>query len=162
MEIFSTIITMISIVTTLFANRKRYKTVAKGRKSTVSGLWVGEYKQVDKLHTRSSYNPCATLTLKIKAGRKLIKGNMELKWDKKTGLNRIDKAKIKGGFIKEEFLEIFFQNSDPKVVQFGNILLELDPLGKRLSGKLQGFGPTRKGIVTGNVNLEQISLSKVK
>ena len=119
----------------------------------MTGIWTGKYEQLDPIKEgdETSARPSGNLTLDLDAGKRTIKGEMTLEWT--TGINRTDKWFCKGGFKSERFLEITFQNRDDKIIQFGSLLMELDPLGKNLSGRVQGFGPVSGRIISGLVEL---------
>ena len=68
-------------------------------------------------------------------------------------LSRSDQLILKGGFKMDRFLELNFHNAKDEVVQFGNIIMELDPMGDKMEGKMHGYGPVSKRIMTSNIYL---------
>jgi hypothetical protein len=62
---------------------------------------------------------------------------------------------IRGVFFNDQFLKIDYRNASPSVLQFGAMILVLDPTAESLDGHFIGYGSHAKAIVTGRVALKR-------
>ena len=133
----------------IYLDSKEFKPISNGRKKAINGVWKGE---LEGLEMFNGTIPTGTLEISMKAKRRVVVGNMII--NHAAGeLSRKDQIVSKGGFKMDRFLELNFHNTKDEIVQFGNLILELDPLGDKLEGKIHGYGPLSKRILSGNVYL---------
>lgn len=64
---------------------------------------------------------------------------------------------IQGEVLRNQFLVLTYTLKDyPETIQFGRVILELKPDGRRLEGRFLGFSPINERIVGGTVHVERI------
>jgi hypothetical protein len=62
---------------------------------------------------------------------------------------------VNGVLLDARFLQLDYVCGDPGRMQFGCILLEIDPTGKKMTGKLAGFGAINQTLITADVMIEK-------
>lgn len=66
------------------------------------------------------------------------------------------KSKAEGGFIWGDYLVAHYKNVNPALVNFGTVLLRLSSDGKRLNGRMVGYGARSEALVHGEVELIKV------
>lgn len=61
------------------------------------------------------------------------------------------------GSMKDEFVSFAYRNVVNDAGQYGHMMLRVDPDGKRMEGKFQGFGPEHRKVINGVVVCERPS-----
>lgn len=154
--IISSVIAVIGIIVSsylIYIDSQEFKTISKGRKKVISGVWKG---QLEGFEAFNGNIPTGSIEIILKAKRKVISGKMWL--DIAAGeLGRSDLILLKGGFKMDRFLELNFHNAKDEIVQFGNLIVELDSMGNKLEGKLHGYGPQSRRIMSGKIQLTKES-----
>jgi len=136
----------------IYIDSREFKTISKGRKKALNGSWKGNIEHLEEIN---GLHASGTLEISFVAKRKKIRG--ELLINHAAGeFKRKDRMKFTGGFKMDRFLELNFQNANDEVVQFGNMIMELDPMGDKMEGKIHGFGPLSRKVLSGNVYLNKI------
>ncbi|MBK8614729.1 MAG: alpha/beta hydrolase [Flavobacteriales bacterium] len=59
------------------------------------------------------------------------------------------------GSMKDEFVSFAYRNVVNDAGQYGHMMLRVDPDGKRMEGKFQGFGPEHRKVINGAVVCER-------
>ena len=116
----------------------------------LTGKWQGEGHQDLGPEGKPISYP---LTMELRCGWKLVTGTGHVHFPLKK--DPYDSTFVlQGGFFYENFLKLDFRNnSDAGKIQFGAVMLVLDSEGKTLKGKLTGYGPRSKDVVTAAVSL---------
>ena len=146
--IISSIIAVVGIMVSsylIYLDSSEFKTISKGRKKAVNGQWTGVIRHLEEFN---GILPTGSIEISFLAKRKRITGQLTIN-HAAGDYERMDLMKFRGGFKMDRFLELDFQNARDEVVQFGNLILELDPLGDKMEGKMQGYGPSSKKILSG-------------
>ena len=96
----------------------------------------------------------------------LFEVSLTVQGNKVTGYSRLEVQNLdpdigvnytlSGSVQYRRFLKLDYQCKDPGWIQFGHLLLEIEPTGKKMEGKLVGFGPTSRTIVTADVWIEKV------
>jgi hypothetical protein len=61
-----------------------------------------------------------------------------------------------GGFLLDRFLRFEYDTSEKGAIQFGSIILELEPNATELRGRYQGYGVRTKDIVHGSLLVRKV------
>jgi len=119
------------------------------RRKSLRGNWIGSFVQDNKIDGNSL---TGEIRLTLQVGRKKIKGvaivNQHYFKNSVTLL-------LTGGYRDERFVSLSYKNQKKSVIQFGHMLLELIPNGKKLKGRVLGFGHESEQIVIAELNLQR-------
>lgn len=63
---------------------------------------------------------------------------------------------VTGGLLYERFIRLTYLSTDPTIVQFGAMVLEIDAVAISMSGRLIGYGAYSERIVSGTVDVERV------
>lgn len=145
---------MISIGLTgylIFLDSREFVAVSKGRRKALNGTWKGTIRQLDDIDGNKARG---LAELNLHARRKRISGRITIEMTVGES-SHTTALKLKGGFKLDRFLELNCVNENEEIVQFGNLVLELDPYGNKMYGRIQGYGPISRKIVSSELDLEK-------
>jgi hypothetical protein len=63
--------------------------------------------------------------------------------------------KVNGVFSYERFVQLNYTSENPMMIQFGAMLCELDDTGRKMSGKLIGYGSISRKIISGSLEFSK-------
>ncbi|AEW00098.1 hypothetical protein A4D02_28810 [Niastella koreensis] len=120
---------------------------AQKRLFTIKGKWTGHAFQIFGNEALES-----PLTLEVwQIDNNSISGNL-IVLHPKFGEAAFT---LTGSCAFEKFFQYNYYSQQPSVIQFGAMLLELDPLGIEFKGKFVGYGAYSGKIITGDIHLKK-------
>ena len=63
--------------------------------------------------------------------------------------------KLNGVVSHERFVQLNYTSENPMMIQFGAMLCELDDTGRKMSGKLIGYGSISRKIISGSLEFRK-------
>ena len=66
------------------------------------------------------------------------------------------KFEVKGGFFHSRFFQFSYKSTDPKMIQFGTAIFEMDSTGREMTGQFIGYGAFSNRIVEGGTSLKKV------
>lgn len=121
------------------------------RISAIDGKWKGEATQDEGPDGRPLKNKVeATLT----ANHDRIVGDFRTTVHD-DGIDITIDYSLSGTFQYDSFVQLDYVSKNPASMQFGSVILELDPSGISFSGKFVGYAAISRGIVGGCVSMEK-------
>ena len=153
--IIAGVVAIIGPIITIFVKKyldtRSKLSIPAERRQAITGRWKGIVHQVIKLSDRPVEIP---VIVNLVAGRKIVSGRIHIEtvWE---GEKRKADFNASGAFIYGAFLHLSYTPSDSSVMQFGSLVLQLDPTGTVLEGRFAGYGQISKAIVGGTIRLEK-------
>jgi hypothetical protein len=147
--VFGIVTPIITYFVTQAYNESGFIRLSKGRRKALDGKWVGTLHQ----EVGPDGRPLdADYTLRLSTSRKAVKGEGNSHFqlgDKKYE----SKFHVVGGFLHDRFLRFTYDNVDETTLQFGAMMLELDPNGRSLTGRFVAYGFLSKRLIYGTIEL---------
>jgi len=128
--------------------------VPKGRREAIGGSWVGDATTF-AVEDDSEGRPF-TMHMDFTAGRrKKVTGDAIV-----VGIEgRPDQIPLQlvGGFFHDDYLQFVYKSKREEFMQFGVLMLKMNPKGNEMVGHYAGFSPFRetKPLIHGRVNLKK-------
>ena len=101
----------------------------------------------------------AHLDLKVE-GRRIF-GELELTINKVSDDKHIDheekKFALTGSLADRDYIRLDYKTREEGTIEFGTILVMLDPAGKKLDGRFVSYGPVSRSIVGGSYNFNKVN-----
>jgi hypothetical protein len=170
-------VALIGISTSLVGGGVKYWTenrglsdIDQGRRKRIEGLWDGNgyqeftKEEVPKLkdlnmtdYTKlpnggAAIDYPAHLDLQVQ-GKKIF-GELEI--TAKIGKRHVEKKfKLLGSLADRDYIRLDYKTGETGTIEFGTILVELDPPGKKLKGMFVSFGPITRTIVGGRYEFDR-------
>ena len=121
----------------------------------ISGRWAGTVTQPAQDMTRSleEFGCDVTFIASVDSVHGEMRITGDLTEEKKEAVLKLVGHPVDDGFLKLDYNYVAMPGS----LQFGNLILEIDPLGTKLSGMYCGFGPFLGKIVYGQINLRKLT-----
>ncbi len=140
---------VVTFVATKYIESLRFKRLAGNRRHAITGKWRGIVSEDKGAKTKPID---LEISFELRASARTITGTCEIAfvWEGSPQRAQFD---VTGGFRHDRFLELSFTSQGHELVAFGSILIELDLLGQRMSGKCVGFSPRRAEIIKGTVDV---------
>jgi hypothetical protein len=139
-----------------FKNGDKFVTVGKADYSAFSGEWVGLGS--DTYVQNGSPLVKVHLNMSIKAGPKKVTAKV------RQILSTTDDSApppvlidMKGGFFNNSLVQLAYTSQDRKRMQYGVLLMKLDPSGDAIIGHYAGFSPVRQCLICGEISLRRAS-----
>jgi len=122
------------------------------RREALKGQWKGSARQ----EIGPDGNPIDyAVTSRVTATSHVIQAEAQLHFQMQ-GQKYTEHLQITGGFLHDRFLKLEYKISDrPGSIQFGLMILELDPSGRTLSGHFLSYGAESQHIVSGTIQLQK-------
>ena len=115
------------------------------RKSAIGGLWNGNIIQDIGINGSDMQT---NLNATLKSNGLFVKGDAIIHFDDKA-----ISVNCSGGFIRENTLKVSYISSDKSFIYFGVSLLELSPDGRKLEGRVVGYGHLVNQMIAGKVKI---------
>ena len=130
---------------------------ADSRQPKLVGRWSGTFEQPDYPGGPLS----VAARVEFDRGSGALKGNARVKatllaTHRSGPRDVIITFDLSGGFQHSDLIKLEYRSADPGIVQFGSMMLELNPEGTRLDGRFVGYGSISESIISGIVALTKI------
>jgi len=154
-----------------WTENKGLSDIDQGRRLRIDGIWDGNGYQefakaeVPKLKALNvadiimlpgggaAINYPAHLDLKVQ-GKKIF-GDLEI--TAKIGKKHVEKKfRLTGNLADRDYIRLDYKTNETGTIEFGTILVELDPSGNELKGMFVSFGPITRTIVGGKYKFTKI------
>jgi hypothetical protein len=156
------IVSIVGLLTAVAGLLKAYLDVKplvalrRSRETALTGAWSGRILEPN--HPLGYYAGTVAMRLETSGSRVTGKARVVISRDKTfehQASNVTIELSIKGGFARESILRLDYANSDHSVMQFGTMYLRLDGTGRRLIGRLAGYGNLAEDVIHGDVSLDK-------
>jgi len=128
-----------------------YKAPAR-RTAAITGNWAAEFHQV-RGPDGTPLDYSGELTLAVSGPN--ITGEMTASVP--LSINAVEiRFRFTAGFFHDRFLQLSYVASDPKRIQFGAAILQLDDAGNSMDGMFIGYGAFSRAIINGTLKLRKI------
>jgi hypothetical protein len=122
------------------------------RLSALTGTWKGEAQQAFG-PTGDPFTAKLFITFDDRTPRVRGSGRFRVIFE---GQEEDYGIELVGGFLLDSFLRLEYNSVEPNMVQFGSIILELEPDGKTLNGRYHRYGIKTKKIIFGLICLKKV------
>jgi hypothetical protein len=119
----------------------------------ISGRWKGKIRQHQPVE---GVPPELPLEISVAVRSNTVVGSGRL-GAPEHGPDVQGEFTLNGVIHYARFLQVNYVVKDPGRIQFGCVMLEIDPRGKKMEGKLVGFGAASQRIVTADAMIEKVT-----
>ena len=115
------------------------------RNAIATSSWSGE---VDQLKGPSGEPERYPFTLSLDLTKRIVSGELSF-----TYKDRKSRCDVRGGFIEgSRFLQLDYQDLDPKVARYGTMFFLLNSDGDSMAGHFLGYAPEMEGLANGSLS----------
>jgi hypothetical protein len=123
------------------------------RGNLIEGPWQGIVKQtVLPENEEIQYS----ITMNLRADRDQIIGDVRIEVPEPVRDNEsrsFIEFMVTGGLLYDRFVQLTYKARDPRMIQFGSSVFEIDDRGMTMSGPYIGYGTKSRQITTGSIRL---------
>ncbi len=119
------------------------------RGNVIDGTWTGT---VNQEHGPTGKPIEYKITFNLKVRKEQIAGDMQVEVPSEIREDETDtqvEFVVTGGLLYDRFVQLTYKAKDPRVIQFGSSMFEIDDRGLKMSGPFIGYGSKSKRIISG-------------